>query len=382
MTRDEMEQGRKVKKKRYYDFVLLFLVMVLVCFGLVMIYSVSYYNANKYYGNPYKFLTQQAKAAIIGVLVMVGVSLLDYRIYVKTYRLVPVKLVALLYLICLLMQIYLVFFGESTGGSQRWIPLPIIGKFQPSEVTKICIILMTAYLVKIAPQKLDKWTGFVRIVFLMSPLIVFVTIENLSTGIVTGVIFVAICFVASRNKKYYFVFFLIALLFVVLMVVLFPYRGERFEVWRDIENHPKGYQILQGLYAIASGGMFGKGLGQSVQKLGYIPEAHNDMIFSVICEELGLVGGIAVLMLFCILLWRMFLIAINAPDLFGGLIVTGVMAHIAVQVLINVCVVTNTIPSTGIPLPFISYGGTSLLMLMGEMGLVLSVSFRIEGERE
>ncbi len=163
--------------------------------------------------------------------------------------------------------------------------------------------------------------------------------------------------------------------------MLFPYRLERIKIWQDIENHPKGYQILQGLYAIASGGLFGKGLGQGVQKLGYIPEAHNDMIFSTICEELGLVGAFAVLFLFILLLWRIFIIAINAPDLFGSLIATGVMAHIAVQVLINVAVVTNTIPSTGIPLPFISYGGSSLLVLMMEMGIVLSVSDRIEGEQ-
>ncbi len=192
---------------------------------------------------------------------------------------------------------------------------------------------------------------------------------------------VAICFVASRNKKYYVVIALILIIAAVLFIMLFPYRLERIKIWQDIENHPKGYQILQGLYAIASGGLFGKGLGQGVQKLGYIPEAHNDMIFSTICEELGLVGAFAVLFLFVLLLWRIFIIAINAPDLFGSLIATGVMAHIAVQVLINVAVVTNTIPSTGIPLPFISYGGSSLLVLMMEMGIVLSVSDRIEGEQ-
>ena len=195
-----------------------------------------------------------------------------------------------------------------------------------------------------------------------------------------GVMMVAICFVATRNKKYYIVIALALVAAAILFIVLFPYRLERINIWRDIENHPKGYQILQGLYAIASGGLFGKGLGQGVQKLGYIPEAHNDMIFSTICEELGLVGAFAVLFLFVLLLWRIFIIAINAPDLFGSLIATGVMAHIAVQVLINVAVVTNTIPSTGIPLPFISYGGSSLLVLMMEMGIVLSVSDRIEGE--
>ena len=167
----------------------------------------------------------------------------------------------------------------------------------------------------------------------------------------------------------------------VCLIIFFPYRIERFQVWMNIETHPKGYQILQGLYAIASGGLFGKGLGQGIQKLGYIPEAHNDMIFSVICEELGMVGAFAVLFLFVLMLWRIFLVAINAQDLFGSLIATGVMAQIAVQVLINVAVVTNTIPSTGIPLPFISYGGSSLLVLMMELGIVLGVSNRIEGER-
>ena len=149
----------------------------------------------------------------------------------------------------------------------------------------------------------------------------------------------------------------------------------------NIETHPKGYQILQGLYAIASGGLFGTGLGNSMQKLGYIPEAHNDMIFSVICEELGLFGAIAIILLYMLVLWRLFTIAVNSVDLFGGLIAVGVMTHIAVQVIINVAVVTNSIPSTGIPLPFISYGGSSLMVLLTEMGIVLSVSNRIERER-
>ncbi len=242
------------------------------------------------------------------------------------------------------------------------------------------MLLLTAYLVKLAPGKLNSIKGFIRVMVIMAPLIALVVWENFSTALVMGVMMVAICFVASRKKGYYIAIAALLVVVAVLFIVLFPYRLERINVWRDIENHPKGYQILQGLYAIASGGLFGKGLGQGVQKLGYIPEAHNDMIFSTICEELGLVGAFAVLFLFVLLLWRIFIIAINAPDLFGSLIATGVLAHIAVQVLINVAVVTNTIPSTGIPLPFISYGGSSLLVLMMEMGIVLNVSDRIEGE--
>ena len=156
---------------------------------------------------------------------------------------------------------------------------------------------------------------------------------------------------------------------------------QRIDIWRNVETHEKGYQIRQGLYAIASGGLTGSGLGESMQKLGYIPEAQNDMIFTVICEELGILGAIVTLLLFVLMLYRIYIIAVNAPDLFGSMICVGAMIHIAVQVLINVAVVTNSIPSTGIALPFISYGGTSLVIIMAEVGMVLSVSNQIRHER-
>lgn len=162
------------------------------------------------------------------------------------------------------------------------------------------------------------------------------------------------------------------------MIFLVSYRSDRIDAWRNVETHPKGYQTLQSLYAIGSGGLWGKGLGQSIQKMDFIPEVQNDMIFSVICEELGLVGGIALILLFIFLIWRLMVVIINARDLYGSLLVVGVMAHISVQVLINIAVVTNTIPNTGIPLPFISYGGTSLTFLLVEMGIVLSVAKQIK----
>ena len=156
---------------------------------------------------------------------------------------------------------------------------------------------------------------------------------------------------------------------------------ERIQIWLDVENHENGFQILQGLYAIASGGLTGTGLGGSMQKLGYVPEAQNDMIFSIICEELGLFGAATVMILFGMLIWRLFMISINAPDLFGGLVGAGILIHIALQVVINIAVVTNSIPSTGIALPFISYGGTSVLVMLGEMGIALSISNQITYER-
>lgn len=165
--------------------------------------------------------------------------------------------------------------------------------------------------------------------------------------------------------------------------LLKPYQLTRINVWLDPEAYPDtgGYQVLQGLYAIGSGGLFGKGLGESIQKLGFVPEAQNDMIFSIICEELGLFGAVGVILIFMFMIYRFMLIASNAPDLFGALLVVGVMAHIAIQVILNIAVVTNTIPNTGITLPFISYGGTSILFLMVEMGIVLSVSNQIKLEK-
>ena len=162
-----------------------------------------------------------------------------------------------------------------------------------------------------------------------------------------------------------------------------PYQLNRINVWLDPEAYPDtgGYQVLQGLYAIGSGGLFGKGLGESIQKLGFVPEAQNDMIFSIICEELGLFGAIGIILIFMFMIYRFMLIASNAPDLFGSLLVVGVMAHVAIQVILNIAVVTNTIPNTGITLPFISYGGTSVLFLMMEMGMVLSVSNQIKLEK-
>lgn len=317
---------------------------------------------------------------IAGIPLMIVISKIDYHFYINKLPILKIRPVTALYLLCLILQTVVLIFGDVTQGSQRWINIAGI-KFQPSELTKVCVVLFVAYIVQLAPKRLDNFWGFVRVVVFVGPLLGLVVAENFSTALIILSIMVAICFVASRKKAYFFVSGGVFVALGTLLVFGVSYRSERIAVWRDVENHPKGYQILQGLYAIASGGLFGKGLGNSMQKLGFIPEAHNDMIFSVICEELGMFGAIAVIMLFLLIIWRLFVIAINSPDLYGGLIATGVLAHIAVQVLINVAVVTNSIPSTGIPLPFISYGGSSLMVLLIEMGIVLSVSNQIQHER-
>lgn len=380
LTREEMEQGKKRKPRTFYDYSLLFLIVFLVCFGLVMIYSTSSYNAAKYYNDPTKFLRKQMLFAIAGIPLMIIVSKIDYHWYIKKLPVIRIKPVMLLFIMCITLQAVVLIVGEATGGSQRWISLGGLGKFQPSELTKICVVLFVSYIIQLAPRRLDHFLGFLRVMVFVGPLLALVVVENFSTALIIAAIMIAISFVASRKKAYFIISGIIFAAAGALLIFGVSYRGERIKIWRNVEVHPKGYQILQGLFAIASGGLFGRGLGQSMQKLGFIPEAHNDMIFSVICEELGMFGAIAVILLFLLLIWRLFTIAINAKDLFGGLIATGVLTHIAVQVLINVAVVTNSIPATGIPLPFISYGGSSLVVLLVEMGLVLSVSNKIEHE--
>ncbi|NLJ97164.1 MAG: cell division protein FtsW [Clostridiales bacterium] len=379
MARTAGETNRK-KLHSYYDYSLLFLTLFLVCFGLVMIYSTSSYNAQRLYGDATYYLSKQALLGGAGILIMLFVSKVDYRAYISKTPLIRIKPVTILYFLCILLQIAVIIFGEETKGAKRWLQIGSIS-FQPSELSKIAVILMTAYIVQLAPRRLDKIWGFIRVVFIIAPLLLLVISENFSTGLIIGIIMVAICFVASKKKAYFILSGLVMGALASLMIFFVDFRSDRVDAWINVETHEKGYQILQGLYAIASGGVFGKGLGESMQKLGFIPESHNDMIFSVICEELGLFGAVALILLFILLLWRIFIIAINAPDLFGGLVATGVLAHIASQVLINIAVVTSTIPSTGIPLPFISYGGSSLMVILFEIGIVLSISNQIKAQR-
>jgi cell division protein FtsW len=380
MARTAGETNRK-KLHSYYDYSLLFLILFLVCFGLVMIYSTSSYNAQRILGDATYYLSRQALLGGAGILIMLFVSKIDYRIYIKKLPIIKIRPITILYFLCIFLQIYVIAFGNDIKGAKRWIEIGALGRFQPSELSKIAVILVTAYIVNMAPRKLDKIWGFLRVLLFISPLLGLVIAENFSTGLIIGIIMVAISFVASKKKAYFIVSGAILGALASLMIFFVDFRSARIDAWRNVETHELGYQILQGLYAIASGGIFGKGLGESMQKLGFIPESHNDMIFSVICEELGLFGAISLILLFVLLIWRIFIIAINAPDLFGGLIATGVLAHIASQVLINIAVVTSTIPSTGIPLPFISYGGSSLMVILFEMGIVLSVSNQIKAER-
>ena len=366
----------------YFDYSLLFITLFLVCFGLVMIYSTSSYVAQRDFNDSAKFLKSQAIAAILGILAMIFISRIDYRILRRKFKKFNINIAMLLYLICIILQVVVLFFGIESHGKRRWINLGFIS-FQPSELSKVAIIIFMAYLIQKAPRTLDTIGGFLICFAIGSVIIVPIAVANLSTAIIVSAIVVGICFVASRRTWYYYVFIIFAGIGVAAYIFLGSqsYRAERIAVWQNVESEPKGYQILQGLYAIASGGLFGTQLGESKQKLGFIPEAHNDMIFTVICEELGLFGAVSLMLLFVLLLYRIFIIGLNAQDLFGSLICVGVFVHIAVQVVLNIAVVTNAVPSTGVPLPFISYGGTSVSILMAEIGIVLSVSNQMRTTR-
>jgi len=277
------------------------------------------------------------------------------------------------YLAAIGLSIAVMAFGKEYNGSKRWLSLGPFS-FQPSEFSKVAVILFLAWLINRSVKKISKLRIMSGMMLSILPVVGLVGASNLSTAIIILGIAVALIFVASPRYAQFIWMAVSGVGFLGIFLALESYRLERLAIWRNPEKYEKGYQTLQGLYAIGSGGLFGRGLGNSVQKLGFLPEAQNDMIFSIVCEELGLVGAGTIIVLFLILIWRFFVIATHAPDLFGALIAAGAMAHMMIQVILNIAVVTNSIPNTGITLPFISYGGTSVVFLLLEMGLVLSIS--------
>ncbi|MBR5566069.1 MAG: cell division protein FtsW [Roseburia sp.] len=368
---------KKSKPLRYYDYSLLFLIIFLLCFGLVMLYSTSsYYGFTRFDDSAY-YVKKQLFATSLGIVAMFVVSIIPYQWWMKW--------ATLGYIAAFGLCVAVIFVGREAKGQSRWLQIGPLS-FQPSELAKLAIILFIATIIYKTPRGLGNWKNLLKIGAMSLPVIFPILYNNLSTAIIIAGIVVCMLFVASPKSRYFILLGAVGIIAVVL-VVMFAisggeggYRLERVQIWLNPEAHEKGYQTLQGLYAIGSGGLFGKGLGESMQKLGFIPEAQNDMIFSVICEELGLFGAICVIILFILVIWRLMIIANNAQDLFGSMLVVGVMSHLSIQVVLNIAVVTNTIPNTGISLPFISYGGTSILFLLAEMGLALSVARGIKLE--
>ncbi len=363
----------KEKRVRYFDYSLLFIVIFLVCFGLVVLYSTSSYNGQLKFQDAGYYLKKQAFAAGLGLVAMLVVANIDYHFWKRFWLLAYVAAFGLCTLV--------LFVADEIKGSRRWLRIGPLS-LQPSEIAKIAIIIFLATIICRMPKKMGSLSTMVKVVVMILPMVGIVAVENLSTAIIILGIAIALVFVSSPKYMQFVVIGGIVISVGVVFILAASYRVDRLKIWLEPEKYEKGYQTLQGLYAIGSGGLFGKGLGASMQKLGFVPEAQNDMIFSIICEELGLFGAICLILLFLLLIWRFMVIANNAPDLYGALLVTGVMAHMAIQVILNIAVVTNSIPNTGISLPFISYGGTSILFLLAEMGLALSVSRGIKFEME
>lgn len=375
------EKQRSTKKRKentisYFDYNLLFLVIFLVCFGLVMLYSSSSYlcaNSAKYNYDAAYYLKRQLRNYLVGAGLMVFLIAVPYRTW-KSWG-------WLAYFVSFALCVLVIFIGTESHGQARWIDIGPIS-FQPSEVAKVGVIVFLAMLLEKIPRQLKSWKTLAKVFVLLIPIVGAVAYNNLSTAIIILGIAACMIFVASPKYIHFVAVGIAGIVFGVIFICTAGYRAARVQAWLHPEtaDPDQVYQTLQGLYAIGSGGLFGKGLGESLQKMGNVPESQNDMIFTIICEELGLFGAVCVILLFMLIIWRMMVISNNAPDLFGSLLVVGVMSHIAIQVILNIAVVTNSIPNTGVILPFISYGGTSIMILMGEIGLVLGVSRSIRLE--
>ena len=379
-TASSKSRARRKTKTDYYDYSLVAVIVLLTCFGLIMLYSTSAYDAQVEYGSDTYFLFRQALFSVGGLAAIFIFSMIDYHFYARY--------AGYFYLFSNLLLLVTKFIGHEVNGAKRWIKIGPI-QFQSAEPAKLAIILFLSVLIVQFGKKLKGFKA-PAVLFAFGALTFLLTwkfTENLSTAIIILGITCALIFVAHPKTAPFVLTAGIGLPVGIVGVRGYVsslgasgnFRFNRVLAWIDPEKYSDGggYQVLQGLYAIGSGGLFGKGLGNSTQKIQSIPEAQNDMIFSIICEELGLFGAVLLTILFVFLLYRLMFIAQNAPDLLGSLIVTGIFAHIALQVILNIAVVLNVIPTTGVTLPFISYGGTSILFLMTEMGIALNVSRQI-----
>ena len=361
-----------------FDFILFVIIIILLSLGIVMVLSASAPSAIAESGNSYSYVIKQLKAAILGIILMLIISKIDYRLYKKFYK--AIYWISVLILLLVLIP----GLGSSSNGATRWIDLKFI-QFQPSELTKIGLIVFYAgYLADHKSELKSFWKGFVKpLIYILPPIAILYFVQNhLSASVVIGAVTCVMMIMAGCRLLYFVIAGLIGALVMTVGIIALQATGKGgfrikrimsfMDPWADATE--VGWQAVQGLYAIGSGGLFGVGLGESKQKYLYIPEPHNDFIFSILAEELGFVGCVIVILLFAIFIWRGILIAIKSPDMFGSLLATGITTLIGVQVIINIGVVTSLIPNTGMPLPFFSYGGTALLILLCSCGVLLNIS--------
>ena len=379
MARDRRSTNRfKMAERQGYDYSLLFIVLFLLAFGLVLLFSTSSYLGAVEHGDSAYFLKRQLRFTGLGLALMAVITIIPYRFW--RFACIPAFLAAIGLIILIIP------YGDEVNGAKRWLVFHGVS-IQPSEAAKVAIIILTAFIIEmIGRRRLQTLWGFLLPMVpaaIIAVMLLRIT-NNLSSALIILAIAFGMLFVACPDYKRFIALAALAVAgtagvvtYIVRMADSNPlgFRGGRILVWLDPQAYAgdTGFQTLQALYAIGSGGMFGKGLGQSMQKI-MVPEAQNDMIFSIICEELGLFGALAIMLLYILLIWRFILVAGNAEDLYGALAVTGIVTHISVQTILNIAVVTNTIPNTGVTLPFISYGGSSLFFLLTEIGIVMSVA--------
>ncbi|EOS61543.1 MULTISPECIES: putative lipid II flippase FtsW [unclassified Anaerotruncus] len=362
------------------DLIFLILVLTLLGIGLIMLFSASYAYAYYYDGNSFHYITRQLAFAVVGVVALLVVSQIDYHI---------LRRFALLLLGGTLFLLVLVLFYHTQATAKRWIPIVGTFTFQPSELAKFTIVVVFAHLISLNYDRMsDPRYGLWPFLSIMGIIALLMVLQpHLSGTILILSIGVVMMFIGGTNLKWFALggLFLVGAVVVIIFIPdAVPYAMSRLEHWINPASDPTGagYQTLQSLYAIGSGGLLGVGIGNSRQKHLYLPEPQNDFVFSVVCEELGFVGATIILLLFVLLVWRGFAIAMRCRDRFGSMLAVGLTTQVGVQTILNIAVVSNTIPNTGISLPFFSYGGTALCMLLAQMGVVLSVSRYSTVEKE
>lgn len=362
-------------QKGKLDITFLSLVLILLTIGLVMLFSASYAYSLEYYGSSYKFIMNQSIYAVIGIIFMFIASRINYHIWQKLS--LPI-FAAILILLSVLLILPPMVSGMTV---KRWFAIGGFS-FQPSEIAKFAVVIFFSTLIAANQKKMNSWKFVGGLFILLIITCGLIVLEpHLSATLLVGAIGVVLIYIGGLNRKVVIVGLVFAAAAVVLVIItqstgFISYGADRIKYWLDPWQDPKGdgFQTIQSLLAIGSGGVLGRGLGQSRQKYLWVPEPHNDFIFSIVCEELGLVGAVVIIIVFALLVWRGFKIAMSATDKFGSLLAIGLTFQVGLQALLNIWVVTNTIPNTGIGLPFFSYGGTSLVILLAEMGIVLSVS--------
>ena len=364
---------RRLRSQPCLDLPFLCILLLLLSLGLLMLFSAGYAVALYRRGDAYTYIRPQLLFAALGLAAMYAASLVDYHIWHKLAW--PLMGLSLLLLV-------VVLFMPEYNGCKRWIVLPGLGTLQPSEIAKFAVVLVFSHIISLNHDRMQGFAagvlpfgillGLVAVLMLLEP--------HLSGTLLILSIGAVLMFVGGTGLRWFALAggLGIGAVFAAVLALpqLVPYAADRLSSWRDPFADPlgEGHQTIQSLYAIASGGVAGLGLGNSRQKYLYVPEPQNDFIFSILCEELGFVGAALVIFLFLLLLLRGITLAVRARDKFGALLVVGFVVQVVLQAILNIAVVTNTIPNTGISLPFFSSGGTSLLMLLGEMGIVLSVS--------